>query len=110
MKNSAFTYTPFFSLLIPVYNTQAYIARCLESCIAQSFKDIEILVIDDCGQDNAIEIAKDYASKNPRIQTRHAPRAFAYPIACLKSLTLHQKWQTYVRIALYFISFGRLKL
>ena len=65
---------PFFSLLIPVYNTQAYIARCLESCIAQSFKDIEILVIDDCGQDNAIEIAKDYASKDPRIQILHNPR------------------------------------
>ena len=64
----------FFSIIIPVYNTEAYIARCLESCIAQSFKDIEILVIDDCGQDNAIEIAKDYALKDPRIQILHNPR------------------------------------
>ena len=64
---------PFFSLLIPVYNTESYIARCLESCIAQSFTDIEILVIDDCGQDNAIEITKDYANKDPRIQILHNP-------------------------------------
>ena len=66
--------TPFFSLLVPVYNTESYIARCLESCIAQSFKDIEILVIDDCGQDNAIEIAKSYALKDPRIQILHNPQ------------------------------------
>ena len=64
----------FFSIVIPVYNTESYIARCLESCINQSFKDIEILVIDDCGQDNAIEIAKDYASKDPRIKILHNPR------------------------------------
>ena len=65
---------PFFSLLVPVYNTESYIARCLESCIAQSFKDIEILVIDDCGRDNAIEIAKGFAAKDSRIKIFHNPQ------------------------------------
>ena len=37
---------PFFSIIIPVYNVQKYIARCLDSVINQSFKDIEIIIVD----------------------------------------------------------------
>ena len=52
---------PFISIVIPVFNLEKYIARCLESCINQSLSDIEILVIDDCGSDNSISIANDFA-------------------------------------------------
>ena len=63
--------SPLFSLIIPVYNVQAYIARCLESCIHQSFSDIEILVIDDCGSDESIHIAQAYAAQDCRISIIH---------------------------------------
>ncbi|WP_304648370.1 glycosyltransferase family 2 protein, partial [uncultured Helicobacter sp.] len=56
------------SLIIPTYNTKDYIAICLESCINQSFRDIEILIIDDCGNDGAIDIAKSYAKRDSRIR------------------------------------------
>lgn len=59
---------PFFSIIIPVYNTEQYIQRCLVSCIEQTFKDIEIIVVDDCGQDDAINIAQKYAKNDSRIQ------------------------------------------
>lgn len=62
---------PYFSILIPVYNTEKYIARCLDSCIHQSFKEIEILIIDDCGKDSSIEIAQQYKDKDPRIKIIH---------------------------------------
>ncbi len=45
---------PFFSIIIPVYNVQKYIARCLDSVVNQSFKDIEIIIVDDCGNDDSI--------------------------------------------------------
>lgn len=65
---------PFFSIIIPVYNTEKYIARCLMSCIEQTFRNIEIIIIDDCGRDNAIQIAQEYAKNDSRIQIIHNPK------------------------------------
>lgn len=59
---------PFFSIVIPVYNVEPYIARCLDSCINQTFKDIEIIIVDDCGNDNSIQIAKTYIKQDKRIK------------------------------------------
>ncbi|MBT0794953.1 glycosyltransferase family 2 protein, partial [Campylobacter lari] len=59
------------SIILPTYNVEKYIARALESCINQTFKDIEIIVVDDCGNDKSIVIAKEYASKDDRIKIIH---------------------------------------
>ncbi|AJC85158.1 glycosyltransferase family 2 protein [Campylobacter peloridis] len=59
------------SIILPTYNVEKYIARALESCINQSFKDIEIIIVDDCGSDKSIEIAKEYASNDKRISILH---------------------------------------
>ncbi|HEC1786339.1 TPA: glycosyltransferase family 2 protein [Campylobacter lari] len=56
------------SIILPTYNVEKYIARALESCIKQTFKDIEIIVVDDLGNDKSIDIAKEYASKDDRIK------------------------------------------
>ncbi|MFY4724218.1 glycosyltransferase family 2 protein [Campylobacter jejuni] len=59
------------SIILPTYNVEKYIARALDSCINQSFQDIEIIVVDDCGNDKSIDIAKEYASKDDRIKIIH---------------------------------------
>ncbi|EAK0817865.1 glycosyltransferase family 2 protein [Campylobacter sp. CNRCH_2014_2452] len=59
------------SIILPTYNVEKYIARALESCINQTFKDIEIIVVDDCGNDKSVDIAKEYASKDDRIKIIH---------------------------------------
>lgn len=66
--------TPAFSIIIPVYNTEKYIARCLESCVKQSFGEIEIVVVDDCGSDQAIQIAQEYAQGDKRIKIIRNPK------------------------------------
>ncbi|RQD85858.1 glycosyltransferase family 2 protein, partial [Campylobacter hepaticus] len=48
-----------------------YIARALHTCINQTFKDIEIIVVDDCGEDKSIDIAKEYAKQDSRIKIIH---------------------------------------
>lgn len=58
---------PKISIIIPIYNTEKYIRRCLDSCINQTLKEIEIILIDDCTQDNSISIAQEYAKKDHRI-------------------------------------------
>lgn len=59
------------SIIMPVYNVQDYIAEALNSCINQTLQEIEIIVVDDCGQDRSIEIAKEFATKDNRIKIIH---------------------------------------
>ncbi|EAL6818277.1 glycosyltransferase family 2 protein [Campylobacter jejuni] len=59
------------SIILPTYNVEQYIARAIESCINQTFKNIEIIVVDDCGSDKSIDIAKEYAKKDDRIKIIH---------------------------------------
>ncbi|EJU8097990.1 glycosyltransferase family 2 protein, partial [Campylobacter jejuni] len=56
---------------LPTYNVEQYIARAIESCINQTFKNIEIIVVDDCGSDKSIDIVKEYAKKDDRIKIIH---------------------------------------
>ena len=54
---------PKFSIIIPAYNVEQYIGRCLESVFKQTSKDYEVIVVDDGCTDKSIEIAKDYDVK-----------------------------------------------
>jgi glycosyltransferase involved in cell wall biosynthesis len=53
------------SVIIPVYNTARYIERCLYSVLEQRHKDLEIIVVDDCGKDNSMEIAAEVLAGVP---------------------------------------------
>ena len=48
------------SIIIPVYNVAKYIKRCLQSVTDQTYQDIECIVVDDCGNDNSIELAQEF--------------------------------------------------
>ena len=62
---------PFVSIILPTYNVEPFIAEAMESCIQQSFGDIEIIVLDDCGSDGSIAIAKEYAKRDTRVKIVH---------------------------------------
>lgn len=59
---------PSVSVILPTYNVGKYISRCLDSCLAQNYDDFEIIIVDDCGSDNSIEMAEVYAAKDKRIK------------------------------------------
>lgn len=56
------------SVIIPVYNSEEYISKCLDSIINQTFKDIEIICIDDGSTDNSLRILQEYAKNDARIK------------------------------------------
>lgn len=58
----------FFSIIIPLYNAEYYIARCLKSCIRQTFDELEIIIINDCSTDNSLQIAQKYAQQSAKIK------------------------------------------
>lgn len=55
------------SIIVPVYNAERYLSRCLESLLRQSYKHIEIIIVDDGSNDSSIEIAKTYLDRDDRI-------------------------------------------
>ena len=54
------------SVVIPVYNTEKYLRKCLDSVINQTFKDIEIICVDDGSTDNSLDILKEYQKNDSR--------------------------------------------
>lgn len=55
------------SVIVPVYNVEKYVAKCLDSLLAQTLKEIEIIIVDDGSKDNSSEIIQRYAEKYPNI-------------------------------------------
>ena len=54
------------SVIVPVYNVEQYIKRCLKSILDQSWQDFEILCVDDCGQDQSISIIEQMQKEYPQ--------------------------------------------
>lgn len=59
------------SVIIPVYNTEKYLRKCIDSVKNQTYKDLEILLIDDGSTDSSALICDEYAEKDERIQVWH---------------------------------------
>lgn len=59
---------PKISVIVPVYNTQKYLSKCLDSIINQTYKDIEIICVDDGSTDNSLFILSEFAKKDTRIK------------------------------------------
>lgn len=62
---------PQISIIVPVYNVEKYLERCIDSLINQTFKDIEIILIDDGSTDKSPQICDEYAGKDTRIRVVH---------------------------------------
>lgn len=64
---------PLISVIIPVYNVQNYLKRCLDSLLAQTYQNLEIILVDDCSADDSAKIIDRYGKADSRVKTvRHA--------------------------------------
>lgn len=59
---------PLFSIIVPVYNTKAYIRGCINSLRGQSFTDFEVIAVDDGSTDGSLNILREMAREDPRIR------------------------------------------
>ena len=56
------------SVIVPIYNTEKYLARCIESILCQTYTNLEIILVDDGSTDNTAAIAREYAEKEKTIE------------------------------------------
>lgn len=63
--------TPLVSILLPVYNTSAYLHQCLDSVLAQSYTNLQVVIVDDGSKDNSLEICQQYAAQDSRVDVYH---------------------------------------
>ncbi len=62
---------PTISVIVPVYNVSDYLEECVKSILNQSYKDFELILVDDGSKDNSLNICKDFADKDSRIRVLH---------------------------------------
>lgn len=63
------------SIIIPIYNVEKYLDRCMESLLNQTLKDIEIIMVDDGSPDNCPKMCDDYAKQDSRVKVIHKKNA-----------------------------------
>ncbi len=66
---------PELSIIVPIYNVEAYLPRCIDSILAQTFTDFEVILIDDGSPDNCGKIIDEYAKSDNRIVVIHQENA-----------------------------------
>ena len=59
------------SIVIPVYNSEQYLKRCIDSILKQTFTDWEIILVDDGSTDNSLKICEEYCKQDDRIYVIH---------------------------------------
>lgn len=62
---------PLISVIVPIYNAEKYLHRCMDSILNQTYKNLEIVLIDDGSKDSSGTICDAYAAKDSRIKVIH---------------------------------------
>ena len=62
---------PLISVIVPIYNVELYIHKCVDSILAQSYANLEIILVNDGSTDGCSKICDEYAANNPRIMVLH---------------------------------------
>ena len=64
---------PFLSVVVPIYQVEAYLRECVDSILCQTFSDMEIILVDDGSPDGCPTICDEYARNDSRVKVIHKP-------------------------------------
>lgn len=84
------------SVIVPVYNAEKYLHRCVDSILAQTYSDFELLLIDDGSKDSSGEICDEYAQKDTRVRVFHKENGGVSSARNLGLDNARGEWVTFV--------------
>ena len=84
------------SVIVPVYNTEQYLHRCIDSILAQTYTDFELLLIDDGSTDSSGAMCDEYTEKDSRVRVFHKANGGANSSRCLGLDNAQGEWITFV--------------
>ncbi len=84
---------PSISVIVPVYNVEKYLPKCIDSILQQSYSDFELILVDDGSPDNCGAICDEYARKDERIRVFHQENA---GLSCARNLGLKNSIGEYI--------------
>ncbi len=76
------------SIIIAVYNAEKFLQRCLESVLGQTYRDIEVIAVDDCSTDGSLQVLQRYAERDDRMRVLRMERNSGAPAARNKAMTV----------------------
>ena len=85
---------PCVSIIVPIYNAENYIRRCIDSILNQEFTDFELILADDGSKDASGAICDEYAKKDPRIHVIHKKNT---GVSDTRNLAIAQAKGTYLQ-------------
>ncbi len=88
--------TPKVSVIVPVYKVEKYLPECIESILAQTFTDFELILVDDGSPDNSGKICDDYAARDSRIRVFHKENGGVSSARNLGLDNARGEWVTFV--------------
>ena len=89
-------YTPKSSVIVPVYNVEIYLPRCIDSILSQSFTDFELILVDDGSPDNCGKICDEYALKDSRVRVFHKSNGGVSSARNLGLDNVRGEWVTFI--------------
>lgn len=87
---------PTISIIVPVYNIEKYLHRCIDSILAQSFSDFEVLLIDDGSTDSSGIICDEYSQKDNRVKVFHKENGGVSSARNIGLKNANGKWITFI--------------
>lgn len=82
--------TPLVSIVVPVYNVEEYLKRCIQSLLSQTLKEIEIILVDDKSPDNCPRLCDEYARQDSRVRVIHKEKNEGLGMACNSGIAIAQ--------------------
>ena len=84
------------SIIVPIYNKEKYLEKCLDSILGQTYRDLEIILVDDGSTDNSLSSCQRYAEKDLRIKIYHKPNG---GVSSARNLGLEKSTGTLISFA-----------
>ena len=88
---------PLISVVVPIYNAEKYLARCIDSIIEQTYENLEIILVDDASTDKSAEIIQEYSEKDSRIVAiKHEKNQGVFQARITGADAAHGKYLTFI--------------